>query len=254
MVMVMASAHRRQSTDQFHRYLNNPHIVQPDGLDSLPRTKGDQQQWLNTEQWDGYSATYLKRHMQYPATQEHTNPQITPRHDDLYACLGLVYELYGSLADELQVLHDNPLHPRFHQRLARVRRDREKIAEVLDKCYADLHPTMKTVYDAFLVRRYYHLDDWATYVERKRADILERLSPEYIAQVEKMKGLSEDFIRHLKLMETVFQRSPTMGMLTPAQEEQYTEKELVILKQKVNYYRNMKQFGINQLDSDVHTH
>ncbi|CCW66627.1 unnamed protein product [Phytomonas sp. Hart1] len=251
---LLTLAVRFQSSDQFHRYLHNPHIVQPDGVDGLPRTKGEQQAWLNTEQWDGYSQSYLERHMQYAGTPEHPNPQISHRHDLLYRCLKLVYELYGTLAEDLQQLHDDPLHPQFHPRIARIKSEREKIAKALDHCYTSLHPTLKTVYDAYLVRRYYHLADWITHVERKRAHILERLSPEFIQQTAKMRSLSQQLIKRLKLMESSFNANPTLGLLSSNELDEYSADELAVLQQKASYFRKMRRFGANQLDSDIHTH
>eukprot|EP00796_Vickermania_ingenoplastis_P010669 gene10669-7413_t len=250
----LAVAMRGQSSDQFHRYLHNPHVVQPDGLDSLPRTKGEQQQWLNTEQWDGYSDTYLKRHMQYGATAEHPNPQISYRNDDLYKCLGLVYELYGVLADELQQLHDNPLHPQFHPKISRIKKDREKIAEQLDVVYGSLHPTVKTVYDAYMVRRYYFLEDWIKHVEKKRESILEKLSPEFIQQMEKARDISEHFMQRLKYVEHALYNNPVLALLPNNELQEYSENEIVMLRQKAAYFRKMKRFGANQYDSDVNTH
>ncbi|KAG5487464.1 hypothetical protein LSCM1_07419 [Leishmania martiniquensis] len=254
----LCTAHRHQATDQFHRFLHNPHVVQPDGVDGLPRVKGDQQQWLNTEQWYGYSATYLKRHMQYPATFELNNPAINARHDLLYECLGLVYELYGGLAEDLQELHDNPLHPQFHRRIARIKRDRENIATEIDKRYAHLHPTVKTVYDAFLVRRYYHLADWITYVERKRERLIEDLSPDFMRAAVKMRGLAEQYLRHLRALERALYEDPIAGLLegdgNTNATAQYTSGELAILRQKAAYFRKIRRFGANQLDADTHTH
>ncbi|EPY38145.1 hypothetical protein AGDE_05786 [Angomonas deanei] len=192
--------------------------------------------------------------MQYPATAEHNNPQITPQHPLLYKCLNLVYELYGVLADDLHELHDDPLHPRFHQRIKRIREDREKIAKVLDEQYAALHPTVKTVYDAFLVRRYYHLEDWIKHVERKREKIFETLSPEFINQAAKAADISSAYMERLKQLESLFVQNPTLGMLSENQLEQYTDNELAMLKQKATYFRKLKKFGANQLDSDIHTH
>ncbi|RNF18618.1 uncharacterized protein Tco025E_04416 [Trypanosoma conorhini] len=250
----LRTARRRQASDQFHRYLHNPHIVQPDGVDALPRTKGDQQQWLNTEQWDGYSAAYLRRHMQYPPTNEQPNAQLNSSHALLYACLKTCYECYGPLADELQRLHEDPLHPRFHEKIAHVKKEREKIAAELDRVYADLHPTVKTVYDAYLVRRFYHLADWITHVEQKRHNLLCRLSPEYIQQAKRARGVAEDFIRRLQQLEAAFTHNPTLGLLEGEEGKQYTHDELVMLRQKAAYFRNMRQLGVNQQDADVHTH
>lgn len=245
---------RFQSSDQFHRYLHNPHVVQPDGLDSLPRTKGDQQQWLNTEQWDGYSATYLKRHMQYGGTAEHPNPHYNYRHDDLYKCLSTVYELYGAIADELEQLHYNPLHPQFHKKVVSAKKDRETIAKVLDDIYPSLHPTVKTLYDAYLVRRYYFLDDWIKYVVKKREDILEKLSPEYVEHLKKTCESAGRFMQRLKYIENVLYSNPILALLPTDQLEQYSEKELAVLRQKATYFRKMKRFGANQFDADTKTH
>nr|CCC92847.1 conserved hypothetical protein [Trypanosoma congolense IL3000] len=247
-------ARRHQASDQFHRYLHNPHIVQPDGIDSLPRTKGDQQQWLNVEQWDGYSDTYLQQHMQYPPTNEHPNTHLNFTHKLLNKCLRSCYELYGTLADDLQKLHEDPLHPRFHHMIARIKKDREKIAEEIDQVYANLHPTMKTVYDAYLVRRYYQLGDWVEHVEQKRHDILCRLSPEYVQQAARMRGVTAHFISRLKQLESAFTQNPLLGLLDDSLEQQYTHDELAMLRQKATYFRNMRQFGANQQDADTHTH
>ncbi|KEG10371.1 hypothetical protein DQ04_03811050 [Trypanosoma grayi] len=250
----LLTARRCQASDQFHRYLHNPHIVQPDGVDSLPRTKGDQQQWLNTEQWDGYSTTYLQRHMQYPPTNEHPNVQLNISHPLLQKCLQSCYEYYGDLADKLQELHDDPLHPRFHANIAHVKKEREKIAVELDRVYAELHPTVKSVYDAYLVRRYYHLGDWITHVEQKRHNLLCRLSPEYIRQAERARGVAAHFLDRLKQLEAAFMHNPTLGLLTDEGDGRYTHDELVMLRQKAAYFRKMRQLGVNQQDADVHTH
>ncbi|XQJ24403.1 hypothetical protein NXY56_000292 [Leishmania guyanensis] len=254
----LCTAYRHQATDQFHRFLHHPHVVQPDGVDGLPRVKGDQQQWLNTEQWHGYSETYLKRHMQYPATVELSNPAVNARHDLLYECLGLVYELYGGLAEDLQELHDDPLHPQFHRRISRIKCDRERIAAELDKRYAELHPTVKTVYDAFLVRRYYHLADWIVHVERKRERLINDLSPDLMEKIMRMRGLAEQYLRHLRVLERALYDDPIMGLLEGDRDtnalDQYTPGELGILRQKAAYFRKMRHFGANQLDADTHTH
>ncbi|KAG8345796.1 hypothetical protein ERJ75_001753300 [Trypanosoma vivax] len=248
-------ARRLQASDQFHRYLHNPHIVQPDGVDNLPRTKADQQQWLNTEQWDGYSETYLKQHMQYPPTNEHPNGKLNHTHQLLNKCLQTCYEYYGTLADELQGLHEDPLHPQFHKKIEYIKKKRENIAQELDRVYGGLHPTLKTVYDAYLVRRYYHLGDWIEHVEQKRHDILSRLSPEYIRHVESRRGVTEYFLHRLKALETAFTQTPTLGLLgNDTLGGEYTHDELVMLKQKAAYFRNMRQLGRNQHDADVHTH
>ncbi|TPP51450.1 hypothetical protein CGC21_2590 [Leishmania donovani] len=197
-------AYRHQATDQFHRFLHNPHVVQPDGVDGLPRVKGDQQQWLNTEQWHGYSDTYLQRHMQYPATVELNNPAVNARHDLLYECLGL------------------------------------------------------TVYDAFLVRRYYHLADWIEHVERKRERLINDLSPDVMEKTMRMRGIAEQYLRHLRVLEHALYEDPLMGLLEGDRDtnvlNQYTPGELAILRQKAAYFRKMRRFGANQLDADLHTH
>lgn len=245
---------RFQSSDQFHRYLHNPHIVQPDGLDSLPRTKGDQQHWLNTEQWDGYSETYLKRHMQYGATAEHPNTHYNYRHDDLYTCLKLVYDLYGTLAEDLQGLHDNPLHPKFYSIIEQIKKDREAMSKELDRVYGTLHPTVKTVYDAYFVRRYYFLGDWIQYVEKKRDKIIEHLTPEYMEQAKNSTELASHFISRLKVLENALYNNPILALMSNSEMEEYSSNEVAILRQKAAYFRKMKRFGANQYDADINTH
>lgn len=246
-------ARRHQASDQFHRYLHHPHVEQPDDVDGLVQTKAEQQKWLNTEQWDGYSDTYLCPFMQYPTTVELNKPQLTAKHTILYKCLALVYELYGTLAEDLQQLHDDPLHPQFHLRIARLRREREKIADAIDACYAGLHPTVKTIYDAYLVRRYYHLADWITYVEQKRATLINRLTPEMMSQMQRARHLSESFIRRLKQLEVAFLNNPILALLTNEEMQSYTHDEMVMLQQKAAYFRKMHRLGVNQRDSDIHT-
>lgn len=206
--------------------------------------------WLNTEQWDGYSDTYLKQFMQYTPANEHPMPQITYRNSTLNTCLGVVFSIYGPLAEELQVLHDDPLHPRFHERIQKIKKGREALAEHLDKVYQDLHPTVKTIYDAFVVRRYYHLEDWIKHVEKKRANIFERLSPEHIEHMEKARGLTASYVERLKALGKVMEQAPLSGLLEADLHGQYSELELQSLRQKVTYFRKMRKFGSASDEAD----
>jgi hypothetical protein len=243
---------RHQSTDQYHRFLHRPHVVQPDGVDGIAETKSAQQMWLNTEQWDGYSDTYLKRFMQYPSSVELPNPQVTPKNPLLDECLRYVFELYGPCAERLLKLHQDPLHPRFHEWLQSVRDGREKIAVVLDKHYAALHPTVKTVWDAHLVRKYYVLEDWANHVEKKRCNLFERLSPEHIEFMLKAKGASDEYIQRLEKLKMVFVADPAAGILPDGCH--YTEEEVMMVRQKAQYYRHMHKFGANKHAANMMPH
>lgn len=240
---------RHQASDQTHSYLSRPTIIQPDGLDGVHRTKAAQQMWLNTEQWYGYSDTYLQRFMQYPSGVEHPNPCINTRNPMLEKCLKEVFDLYGPCAELLHKLHADPLHPRFHEWVARVRAGREKIANVLDENYSGLHPTVKTVWDAHLVRRYYLLEDWAKHVEKKRATFFERMSPEHIEFMLKAKGLSDDHMMRLEKLKTVFEADPAAGLLPEGYD--YSEDEVAMIKQKAKYFRNMRRFGNNRSAADM---
>lgn len=232
---------RFQSTDQSHLYLTNVHVEQPDGLDNIHQTKAAQQHWLNVEQWDGYSDTYLNRFMQYAPTIDNVGSHFQFKHPDLDRCLKSVFDLYGPCAAKLEKLNDDPLHARFHSWLAEVRRDREKIAVELDKVYPSLHPTVKIVYDAYLVRRYYHLEEWAKYVEKKRAEILERMTPEYMEHMKKAKGLADSFIFHLEKLETAIAHEPTLGMLQDS--HNYTDLEMAVIRQRASYFRKTRKYG-----------
>ena len=246
---------RAISSDQHHRFLNHVPVVQPDGLDDMPRTKALQQQWLNTEQWDGYSDTYLQRHMIYGSTVE-TIPQLTPKQPLLNPMLERVFTLYGPLADTLHDLQDDPLHVCFRLKMNQVRADVEKIAQELDKVYAALHPTVKTMYDAYLVRRYYHLKDWILHVEKKRAKLLERLSPELIEQIIESKKVSERHIDSLKRIAQIFcsasgDADEAFLKLTPG--HMFSLEEIQVVKQKARYTRNMRRLGANWDFADRHS-
>jgi hypothetical protein len=248
----LCCSHRRMASDQYHAYLRNVHIVQPDGLDDLASTKDAQQMWLNTEQWSGYSDSYLTRFMQYPATTEHYVAEFNVKNPALDKVLRYCYDLYGPCAELLESLHADPLHPRFHERIAKVRAGREKIGAVIDKEYANLHPTVKTVWDAFLVRRYFFLEDWAKHVEKKRQQFFERMSPDHIKCMLTAKGLSDDHIMRLEKMQQVFIADPAAAIMPEGY--QYTEEEAVMIRQKAKYYRNQKRVGMNFDSADNMPH
>jgi DNA-binding MarR family transcriptional regulator len=226
-------------------------------VDDLVRTKIIQQQWLNTEQWDGYSDTYLTRHMLYGSTVEAPTSQLTPKQPILHPLLTRVFTLYGPLANVLHDLQDDPLHPAFHHKMDRdVKPHVEKIAEELDRVYPTLHPTVKTLYDAYLVRRYFHLQDWIKHVEKKRAELLSRLSPEYIEQALTGRQVAERHMESLRRIAPLFSSSAgdaDEGMLQLTPGSMFSVEEIQVLKQRARYTRNMRRLGANWDFADQHT-
>jgi hypothetical protein len=172
------------------------------------------------------------------------------RHILLEECLEYVFKLYGPLAQQLHMLHEDPLHPKFWETIAAIRKGKEKIAEVLDHVYPNVHPTIKTVYDAYLVRRYYHLEDWIKHVEAKRNAIFENFSPEFVAEAEKLKGIAEVHIERLKKLEVAFHADPVLGLLDES--KSYSPEEIQMFRQKVQYHRNMMRVGYNNTFADTH--
>jgi hypothetical protein len=239
-----------------HHFLNHVPIIQPDGLDDFTKTKIAQQQWLNTEQWDGYSDTYLARHMVYGSTVDAPTSQLTPKQPLLHPLLEKAFTLYGPLADILHDLQDDPLHPAFHTKINEVKSNVEKIAEELDRVYPALHPTVKTMYDAYLVRRYFHLRDWIKHVEKKREDILNRLSPDYIEEITKGRDVAQRHIDSLRRIAKIFCSAAgdaDEGFLQLAPGSMFTLEEIQVVKQRARYARNMRRLGANWSFADQHT-
>ena len=240
------SAHTRhqarfQSVDLFHNYLNRPTVLQNDGMEHTFQTRAAQQDWNNLEQFEGYSNSYLSRPMSYMIGDEAyaANTNETPLRS-VERCLKVCYEVYGPAADILESLYQDPLQATFNQRMEQVEVHKKQLEKEIDKVYADAHPTEKLFLDAHLVRRFFFLDDFAAAAKKKRASILDRLTPEQLDKVAAMRGIAERSKTQLALIRNVMEDNVDVARL---EEMGFSEMELVAVKQKANYYRNIKKFG-----------
>jgi hypothetical protein len=222
-----------------HTYQNDNVITQTNGVDPIHRVKGEQQDWLNTQQWAGYSDTYLEPHMRYTPAYEAPNGQMNFHHRHMEHFLGVIYEMYGPAADVLEDLEADILSPAYHQKIVRAKEHAKKFEDEIDKIYAKLHPTLKTIVDAFMVRRHYALADWITLVERKRKQTLERLSPEFIEKQRKYKGVAENHMRNLERISAIFEENPTFHLEGTGLDE----GELEVVRQRIMYHRRHRKFG-----------
>ena len=233
---------RHQTADLFHNYLNNPTIVQGEGLEHMFQTRAAQQDWNNTEQFEGYSDTYLKRPMTYmineDAYRSHSNDNPIRSVD---RCLQVCYEVYGPAADILESLYQDPLQTAFNKRMEQVAVYKEKLEKAIDEVYATVHPTEKLFIDNLLVRRFYFLDDFAGAAQKKRDAILERLSPEQLKHANAARGLADRSKTQLQMIRNVMEDNIDVALL---EDMGFSELELVAVKQKANYYRNMKRVGM----------
>ena len=95
-------------------------------------------------------------------------------------------------------------------------------------------------------------------MERKRENLIRDLSPEYMAHVMKMRGIAAQHLKNLKKLERALYEDPILHLLEGEGAnnavEQFSAGELAMLRQKATYFRKMRRFGANQLDSDIHTH
>lgn len=233
---------RHQTGDLFHNYLNNPTIMQGDGMEHMYETRSRQQDWNNTQQFEGYSETYLKRPMTYMINEDaykaNTNDHPIRAVD---RCLGVCYEVYGPAADILESLYQDPLQATFNKRMEQVAVYKKKLEKAIDEVYSTVHPTEKLFIDNLLVRRFFFLDDFAAAAQKKRDDILNRLSPEQLSHVNAARGLAERSKTQLQMIRNVMEDNIDVALL---EDMGFSELELVAVKQKANYYRNMRRVGM----------
>ena len=246
-VSTLLESRRTVGTGHYHHYLNKTRVEQTEGTDTVLQTHADTQMWLNTQQWGGYSDTYLKHWMQYQPPVQNSRT-FEYRNFELDHMMKIVYQYYGAASDLLVEIEDDPLDPHFHRKLEKAKKFGEQFATEIDKKYAELHPTVKILYDAWCARRYMQLQDWYVLVERKREKIFEKISPEWIEKQAKMKGVAKYHMDRLQQLGQDLERDPTMFLETSA----FSEKEVEMLKQKMRYFRHIKQYGKAQMSGDLH--
>ena len=239
--------------DSYYNYLDKMKVVQTNNVDSFMIVKNEQYDWQVTQQWAGYSDTYLARHLRYvPSNEQGAGaPKFeTPVMDKV---LDLCYNIHGRAADILEDLEGDVLQKAFHEKLAHARTYAKEFEAEIDKFYAPLHPTFKTLADAWLVRRHFALQDWFKLVEKKRRQTLERLSPEFIEQQEKLKGIAASHMRNLRRVGEYFEQDHAFPLTEAYAESGLTEEEFEIVRQKATYHRRRKNFGKVMLHSDQYS-
>ena len=247
---VSASGARRgiYGDDMHFNYLHEPKVVQTNAVDSILRTKIDQYDWLQTQQWEGYSDTYLKRHMRYGPHSDTPNGELKFHHPIEDKVLTICYENYGRGADLLESVEADVLQPSFHYKVGRAKEFKQSLEMEIDALYPTVHPTFKLLIDAMLVRRFYQMEDWITLVERKRRQTLERLSPEFIKQQQAARGLGESYLRNLAKVEEIFATNPTHYI---AEASGFSEEEMEFVQQRVMHMRKTRTFGRATTSNDV---
>jgi hypothetical protein len=201
-------ATRPYTTDSYHNYLNDTPVKQTQNVDPIYRVKAEQQAWLDTNQWVGYSDTYLAKNMRYLPTTEGSVGigYYTPILDRI---LELVFHKYGDAADILEELEADPLKTDFHHKIIEAQEKAAELEDGIDDLYAALHPTYKTVADAYLARRHY------------------------------VCGIAQSHIRSLERVGKAFDNDPVF-YLTQAG---LNEEELEIVRQKAKFHKQFRKFG-----------
>ena len=247
-VSSLLSTHRVQRRWQIdHDYLNRGPIADHAGIAMGAARVGLQQDAFNNEQWEGYSDSYLARLPSYLSRNESTH-DVRP-FDAFDEVLSLSYYVYGEAADRLKLLQDDPLHGDFHSILEKAVHYREELAKEIDTLYGSSHPTVRTLIDAFGVRRYYFLKDWEIAVTNKRREILEKLSPEFIAEATRGKQVAEAYKEHLRILGRYIDQ--TCALPAYLDESKFSEEEMVLLKRKVTHSRKIRQFGRSLHEGDL---
>uniref|UniRef100_A0A7S1W4K7 Uncharacterized protein n=1 Tax=Neobodo designis TaxID=312471 RepID=A0A7S1W4K7_NEODS len=234
--------------DMHYNYMHDPKIVQTNGVDNFLRTKVEQYDWLQTQQWEGYSDTYLKRAVRYGPHSDTPNGNLKFHHPNEDKICRIAYETYGRSADLLLSLEEDVLQPAFHEKLSRAKEFKEALAKEIDEMYPTVHPTFKLMIDGMLVRRFYQLEDWIEMVQRKRKKTIEKLGPEFFEQQHKMRGIAESYMRNLERVESVFQSNPThyLGEVCG-----FNEEEMAFVEQRVMFLRRTKKMGLASSSADL---
>lgn len=234
-----------------NQHMKHVDVKQHDGVDDIIRVKGEQQKWLNHEQYSGYSDSYLKRQMSYTPQYEYFNDKpVTRANAFILEICDIVYNIYGEAADALEEAEANPLHPNFAMLVETATKKRKEMEGEIDRLYATAHPTVKTMYDAMLVRRWQTLEDWIALVQKKREEALSRLSPEWIEEIEKRKGIAHEYRMRLKHLGTAMESNPVAFL----ENSGFTEKELALIERRKRFFRRTENFGANIDAGDVNPH
>jgi hypothetical protein len=231
--------------------LNKPSVKQSDGVDDIVRVKAEQQRWLDVEQWSGYSDTYLSQNARFrPQYEIAGNPGTSFSIKVIEEICIIVYEIYGEAADILEELESNPLHPNFKEMLETAKSRRKKLEQKLDEMYAGAHPTVKTLYDAMLVKRWQTLEDWMELVQRNRQETINKLTPEWIEELEKRKGIAEEFKTRLKHLGMAMEASPVAFL----EGSGFNEEEMVMIQRRKQFFRKATDFGKSIAFTDHNPH
>lgn len=247
---------RHQGWTQFisNNNLHQPVIKQSDGVDDLTRVKAEQQRWLDQEQYVGYSDTYLKQTARFkPQYEIFNNIKGSGLGNPLRAVneiCEIVYAIYGEAADILEELEQNPLHPEFADMLATAKARRVALEKKIDEIYAEAHPTVKTLYDSMLVRRWQTLEDWIALCERKRADTINRLTPEWIEEMEKRRGIADQFKGRLKHLGTAMEANPVAFLAGSG----FSEDEMAMIERRKKFFRKQTSMGLKMGQGDYSPH
>jgi hypothetical protein len=231
--------------------LHQNSIKQSDGVDDVVRVKAEQQRWLDVEQWSGYSDSYLKQNARFRPQYEVPGSSAQAAETNwIQEISEIVYDIYGEAADILEELESNPLHPQFKEMLETARTRRKHLEQKLDEIYAGAHPTIKTMYDAMLVRRWQTLEDWMELVQRNRQETINKLTPEWIEELEKRKGIAEEFKTKLKHLGMAMEASPVAFL----EGSGFSEEEMAMIERRKRFFRRSTEFGkaINQGDYNPH--
>lgn len=221
---------------------HNKKIAQSDGVDDIMRVKAEQQRWLDHEQYQGYSDTYLKPTAKFKPLYEIPGNRGSGFGSPLNAIdeiCNIVYSIYGEAADVLEELEANPLHPQFKEMLETARNRRVALEKKIDEIYEGAHPTIKTMYDSMLVKRWQTLEDWIKLVEKKRENTLRKVSPEWIEEIEKQKGIAEQFKSRLKHLGTAMEDNPVAFL----EGSGFNEEEMALIERRKKFFTKQKTFG-----------
>lgn len=244
---------RFQSTsgsEMRNKFIKHHNFSKCDGVDTYVQTRRDELNWNELEQFDGYSETVLRpanpSSLNSATFADHLNHRI-PFRDKAFEA---TYEHYGRAADLLEKLEDDILHPRFHEYIKKAKQCGEDLAAAIDAEYGALHPTFKLYWDLVPVSQFHQLQDWITRVQMRRKDVLQQLSPEYVKTIESLKSTAEMFKERLKKLELAVANDQLVFL----DKSQFTEEELLVINQKVTYFRNMRKHGQSWNYGEYHHH